>query len=64
MHAFWMGGACAPSGVIPPQPLPGGGYRFPIPPDLRNRYRKRRRDEDDMLMALLLASMPGLLRRH
>jgi hypothetical protein len=37
---------------------PGRPVRFRVPPSLR------RLDEDEMLMTLLLAAMPGLLRRH
>lgn len=41
-----------------------GGGRYYVPPAFRERFRHDRGAEDDLLMALMLASMPGLLRRH
>jgi hypothetical protein len=59
MLAFWMGGACALAGVIPPEPeptpQPGGGrrpYRVYPSPDLADRYRRKLINEDELILML------------
>lgn len=66
--AFWLGGAAAGTAVEPPTPQPfdlrGGGRRLPIPPDLVDRMRRQLIEEDEVIVMVLLAALPGLLRRH
>jgi hypothetical protein len=63
--AFWLGGASA--GVAPaPAPAPPiqAGRRVVIPPELVERMRRHQIEEDEVITMVLLAALPGLLRRQ
>jgi hypothetical protein len=65
--AFWIGGAAAGPAVEPPAPPPldfSGGYRYPIPTDLMRLQRQRLIEDEELIAAVLIAAIPGLMRRH
>ena len=50
------------------QPPSGGGWdgpwRYSVPQDLVSLQRQRLIEDEELIAAVLIAAMPGLMRRH